>query len=40
MGPVPQPSRYEDVNNVIRDAAKISVAGQANAQFDKNVCPT
>jgi hypothetical protein len=40
MGPVPQPSNYTDSNNLIVTAAKISVAGQANAQFDNNVCPS
>jgi hypothetical protein len=39
MGPVPQPSQSADANNLIVNAANISVAGQANAQYDRNVCP-
>jgi hypothetical protein len=40
MGPVPQPSQSPASNGLILNAAQITVAGQANAQFDGNVCPT
>ena len=40
MGPVPQPSQSPTSNKLILSAAQITVAGQANAQFDGNVCPT
>jgi hypothetical protein len=39
MGPVPQPSQSPMANNLILNTTKISVAGQANAQYDNHVCP-
>ena len=37
MGPIAQPSTDAASNNLILQAANISVSGQANAQFDSNV---
>jgi len=37
MGPVPQPSTDDTSNKLILQAANISVNGQANSEFDKNV---
>ena len=39
MGPVPQPSQTMMSNNLVLDAARISLAGQVDSQYDSNVCP-
>ena len=38
MGPIPQPSQTMMTNNLVLDAARISLAGQVDSQYDKNVC--